>query len=233
MSNAGCRMPNAPFADRRSKRAASQRGGFTLVELLLGASILSVAIVALMGAFFGQSFLNAHARFLGAAMNDATRVLELIRQQNAGTGCTLPSARPPSGESWNAWFDANNAKSIDQPNKNTMELIAVTCQNEAGTVYCGPNQTGRLEWTPWYNAAAHGGVAAANSNEPIIRVTVAVGWRQQQRNIGQAGAGSEFSYVTEVRGKNPPTEVFRIGPDADADGVIESQALLTTLVACR
>lgn len=207
--------------------------GFTLVEILLGASILSVSIVALMGAFFGQSYLNTHARFLGAAMNDATRVLELIRAQNVGTGCALPSARPPTGESWNAWFDANDAKSINQPNAEANELIVVTCQNEAGTVYCGPNQIGRNEWRPWYTAAAHGGVAVANSNEPIIRVTVAVGWRQQRRNVGQGGAGAEFSYLTVGCGKNCTQEAFRIGPDADADGIIESQAMLTTLVACR
>lgn len=207
------------------------QSGFTLVELMLGASIMSVAIVALMGAFFGQSYLNAHARNLGAAMNDATRVLELIRAQNVGTGCTLPSARPPTGESWNAWFDnnANNAlginKSINQPNAEANELIAVTCQNEAGTAYCGPNQTGRLEWK----------LAAANSNESMIRVTVAVGWRQQQRNVGQSSAGStaEFSYVTQGCGKGCTQSVFLIGPDADGDGVIESQGMLTTLVACR
>lgn len=210
-----------------ANRRTGQQSGFTLVEILLGASILSVAIVALMGAFFGQSYLNTHARFLASSMNDATRVMELVREQNMGTGCTLPSARPPTGESWNAWFNANDAKSIDQPNAEANELIVVTCQNEAGTVYCGPNQTGRNEWTPWYNAAAHGGVAVANSSEAMIRVTVAVGWRAQQRSVGQGTTGSEFTYVTQGLG------VFRIGPDADGDGVIESQAMLTTLVTCR
>lgn len=213
---------------------ARGQSGFTLVEIMLGASIMSVAIVALMGAFFGQAYLNAHARNLGAAMNDATRVLELIRAQNVGTGCTLPSARPPAGESWNAWFDndANNAlginKSINQPNAEANELIAVTCQNEAGTAYCGPNQTGRLEWKS----------APVNSNESMIRVTVAVGWRQQQRSVGQstgtgASAAAEFSYVTQGFGKGQTQSVFLIGPDGDGDGVIESQAMLTTLVACR
>ncbi len=201
--------------------------GFTLVEMMLGAAIMSVAIVALMGAFFGQAYLTAHARNLGAAMNDATRVLELIRAQNVGTGCTLPSARPPApyqNQSWNAWFDANNAKSIIQPNKNLNELIVVTCQNEAGTAHCGPNQTGQDEWHP----------DAPISSEAMIRVTVAVGWRQQQRSVGQASTGgAEFTYTTFGCGKVCAPPVFQVGPDQDGDGVIESQAMLTTLVACR
>ena len=49
--------------------------GFTLVELMLGAAVLTVVAVALLGSYFGQSFLNANARNLTAAMNDATRVM--------------------------------------------------------------------------------------------------------------------------------------------------------------
>ena len=66
------------------------RSGMTLIELLIGAAMLAVAIAALLGAFFGQSILNEHARNLTWAMNDANRVMERLREANAGAGCNQP-----------------------------------------------------------------------------------------------------------------------------------------------
>lgn len=106
-----------------------ERRGLTLVELLVGALVLSVAIVALLGAFLGQLTLSEHARRLAWAGNDASRVLEQVRRQNSGGACTTPSATPPAGfGSWDAWLaDATAAggggKSI-QPAAD--ELVVVT-----------------------------------------------------------------------------------------------------------
>jgi type II secretory pathway pseudopilin PulG len=202
---------------------------------MLGTSIFAVAIVAVMGAFFGQSFLSAMARNINLAMNDATRVMEQIRQQNSGAGCTTPSAKPPGNfATWNAWLNAQNpAKSIrqgrvDAPSSqdNQFELIAVTCQDQDGgaltTDYCNPNQMGQ-EWKSG---------PAANPDFDPIRVTVAIGWRQNQRGIGQdftytsAGQRQQGKIVVQV------PEQLSVGPDTDRDGVIESDAMITTVVTC-
>ena len=64
--------------------------------------------------WIGQGFLGATARNLSLSMNDATRVVEQIRQQNAANCPTgYPSAVPPSYASWDAWLNAQG-KTIRQ-----------------------------------------------------------------------------------------------------------------------
>jgi type II secretory pathway pseudopilin PulG len=149
----------------------------TLVELMVGAVILSVAIAALLGAFLTQMTLNEHARNRSLATNDVARVMEEIRRRNSGGACNAPSAAAPAGyASWNAWLaDAGAAggggKSV-QPDPNVNELVAVS----------------------------------ASGANPLT-VTVAVCWRQRDRIIGECtwngaalavnpGAGGDLT-VTE------------------------------------
>ena len=221
-------------------------GGFTLIELMMGASIMTIVIVALMGAFFGQSFLNTNARNLTVAMTDATRVMEQIRRQNIGCATATPSIVPPgSFTSWNQWLNASVAsgggggKGINQPGM--FEHVAVTCQDGSSGAARPPScrststpadsQMGAQEW------------AGQNTN-PIynpLRVTVAVGWLQSQRAIGAATGGQqEFVYVetqpalgTGKMTVNPSGSGSLVAADANNNGVIESQAMLTTLVTCR
>jgi len=263
--------------------------GFTLVEIMMGASILAVVLVALGGAFSGQSFLNSNARNLNLAMNDATRIMEEIRRLNtAGSGCAsgIPVATPPghsviaavsTNNSWDAWLQragttGGGGKSVQTINANTQEVVAVTCQD--GTVdacaagqpvscadappvicpavgaapvacqadgrrfapiasYCGvgmsglnPPQVARDEWAS----------QAGNTTFNPIRVTVAVGWNQQRRVIGSGSGGAEFVSGTRqvTSGKSTTTVNDTLRPtDANGNGVIESQAMLTTLVTCR
>ncbi len=229
--------------------------GFTLVEVLLGSAIMTIVVVALLGAFFGQTFLNTNARNLTAAMNDATRVMEEIRRQN--TGCQIPTVLPPNNTSWNAWLEGvGGGKTVNRvlpaANRNASELVVVTCQDEDGGTanadFCGtraigpnPAQVGTNEWRVQANV---------NTTFNPIRVTVAVGWTQDQRTMGGTVNGQEFRVArsfraplwddllmqtAEAAGAAPP------GPppgtlmwnDIDNDGVIESQAMLTTLVTCR
>jgi prepilin-type N-terminal cleavage/methylation domain-containing protein len=223
-----------------------RRLGFTLIESMVGASIVAIVLVAMAGSFYSQSQLNAHARNLTAAMNDASRVLEQIRLQNLsgrpGSTCDdtppLPSARPPAPyTSWNAWLNTGAPgapKSINEPDRDRYEVVAVTCRDENGgsadTDYCGVNQVGGGEWRAF---------AGTTAFEPI-RVTVAVGWRQGQRVYGGTTTGQEFSLsggatVNTTSGKlvTRTSRDFTAGPDRDGDGVIESHAMLTTLVSCR
>ncbi len=229
---------------------AGSAGGFTMVEMMVGASIIAIVIAALMGSYVGQMQLSAHARNLTAAMNDATRVLEQIRIQNVkGQGtCAgsppLPSVKPPAPyTSWNAWLNTGAPgapKSINQPNRDTAELAVVTCQDEDGGAsaadYCGSNQAGTTEWK----------VRPEDSTFDPLRVTVAVTWSQQSRAVGEKPvSGSEATYVpavvtcTQANQKAPKVcttttpASFVGGPDANGNGVVDSPAMLTTLVSCR
>ena len=214
--------------------SSKDRRGFTLVEMILGAAILVIVLAAFMGGFFGQAFLNSRARNLTAAMNDATRVMERIRQQNTGSGCATPDARPPGTfTSWNAWLTDTSSSggggmSINSPA--LIEQIVVTCQDGSSTAtpapYCGPDQVGASEWQ----------VGAGSGFDPI-RVTVAVGWYEPGRTQTKPSPGQEFEYVGGSTGGCAPATPgsLRVGTDTDVDkdGVIESQAMLTTLVTCR
>lgn len=141
--------------------------GFTLAEIVLGAMVLAVAAAAILGAYVGQVTLNEHARNLSLAIQDANRIIERIRQTNAGPGCTTPSAVWPTGANWDAWLNdttpvtGGGGKSI-QPDPTNNEFIAVTCQD---------NTTNAV-------------VAACTGVDPI-RVTVAVCWRHRGRIIGE------------------------------------------------
>ena len=233
--------------------------GFTLVEMLMGVAIISIVAVALLGAFLGQSYLRTNARNLTAAMGDATRVMEFIRQQNVG--CAIPSARPPAGSaSWDAWLNAQNpGKSVNLPltsaQRNLLESVAVTCRDEANSLYCGdktqapnPAQVGSGEWAKQTNT---------NTTFDPIRVTVAVGWREGQRVVGGSSGTQEFIYSwapvrpggilarglntinewivpsAEAGGGGPPPSKQVRPSDANGNGVVESQAMLTTLITCR
>lgn len=225
--------------------------GFTLIEMLMGLSIMTVVFVALIGAFLGQSFLNANARYLTAAMNDATRVMEQIRQQNTGSQGTcaqnppFPSAQPPGTfPDWNTWLispsggGGTSVTRSDMTQSNGMiELIAVTCQDSVTQAYCGLsstpglNQVGSLEWK----------VGNPDTKFNPIRVTVAIGWRQDRRVLGSSTTGGqEFTFVPSgtgmfTSGKQTVTSsgTLQAGPDANGNDVIDSQAMLTTLVTCR
>ena len=61
---------------------AATMKGMTLIELVLGALTLVVAIAAILGAYLGQLTLNEHARNISLAVHDANRVIEQIRQEN-------------------------------------------------------------------------------------------------------------------------------------------------------
>lgn len=182
--------------------------GFTLIEIVLGTMTLTIAAVAILGAYLGQMTLNEHARNLSLAVHDANRILEQIRQLNGG-GCATPTVSVANG--WNAWLETQNpAKSIPNPagTANASERIVVTCQNEAATQYCNPaTQVSASEWRS---------TAGAATVDPL-RVTVAVCWRHRGRTLG------ECTWANNALTAN----------DTNGSGVIDSPAMLTTLVTCR
>lgn len=75
----------------------------TLVEFLIGAVVLVVAIVSLLGLSVGQAGLNEHARNLSWAISDASRVMEELRRLNSGAGCAAPTAGG-ANPAWDEWL---------------------------------------------------------------------------------------------------------------------------------
>lgn len=146
-----------------SLRLRAERG-FTLVELLIGATILMIGLVIMLAAVVSEVALNEHHRNLSWALNDASRVMERLREQNTGASCAAPSAAAPSGfASWDAWLASTagtggGGKSL-QPSPSTNELVVVT-----------PSGT-----------------------DPLT-VTVAICWRHRNRTVGEcAWNGSALS----------------------------------------
>lgn len=179
--------------------AKRKLSGLTLIELIISAAVLAIAITALFGAFLGQTVLNEHARNVSWAMNDANRVMERLRQQN--TGCSTPTSAAPAGfPGWDGWLadtstSGGGGKSLPQ-NPAVNELIVVTCQNRTGT-------------------------AACTSGTDPVRLTVAVCWRHRNRTLGEcAWSGTQ---LTVSEGSN----------GFASNGVIESTAMLSTLMTCR
>ena len=122
---------------RRRKRPGGRRedppAGLTLVEVMVAAVLLVVAITTLLGALMGQISGNEFSRGLAWATNDASRVLEQIRRQNTGGTCTTPDVTPPAGfATWDAWLADPGAaggggKSV-QPDPAANELVVVSTQ---------------------------------------------------------------------------------------------------------
>ena len=146
---------SASGSRRRSRSARRIRAGLTLIELILGASFLVIAMTGLLQAFMSQTSLNEYSRCLSWTVADAERVMERIRLQNTGGGCATPSLAAPAGfASWDAWLasiaaNGGGGKSI-QPNPAVNELI----------------------------------VLSASGSDPI-RVSVAVCWRNRNRTLGE------------------------------------------------
>lgn len=197
-----------------------QPNGFTLIEFVLGTMTLAIAMAAIFGAYVGQVTLNEHARNLTLAVHDANRVIEGLRQLN--WGCTAqPSAVSTVGSpaSWDAWLTGSTGGGKSIGLSSTDELIAVTCLRRgapatpADADYCGTtDQVGSGEWK----------TRAANTDYDPIQVTVAVCWRHRNRTIGECTWGG--AALTAQDGAN--------GPNSSV-GIIESPAMLTTLVTCR
>ncbi len=185
-----------------------RRTGFTLVEVIMGAAILATAVTALLGAYLGQMILSEHARNLTWATNDANRVLEELRLLNT-TPCaatTLPTTALPTATG--VGICTAPLLSWDdwlQRCGNGKSVQPTPTLNELVVVTC-QNQAGTVSCT--------------SSDDPI-RVTVAVCWRHRNRTLGECTWNGMA--LTAVDGSN----------GFASNGVIESPAMLTTLITCR
>lgn len=192
--------------------SGDSRSGFTLIEVLLGGVVLAIAAAAILGAYVGQVTLNEHARNLSLAVQDANRIIEQLRQQNASCGVNPPSASWPAvtaactnpgtaTTSWDDWLQRCGGLKSLRPDPANNEFVAVTCQDAGATVTAACN------------------AIAANP----IRVTVAVCWRHRGRIIGECKNNGAALIGDDTLAY----------PGTDTASVIDSPAMLTTLVTCR
>jgi hypothetical protein len=148
-------MRQAGMRDRRNGPRWRGRDGVTLAEVLTGASILLMAIVALMTTLIAQNKLNEHSRNVSWATNDATRVLEQLQMQNSEGICGTVDTAPPAGfASWDAW-------------------LADTTVNGGGGKSVPPLAAGEL--------VVLNPPVGANP----VQVSVTVCWRHRDRDIGE------------------------------------------------
>lgn len=100
------------------------------MELMIGAGILVTAISALLATYITTAALIESSRNTTTALNDATRVMEQIRN-NAAT-----SFNSVTQTDWTTWADNNGADTL------TDESISVCYYTLAGTlIFCGTGTT--------------------------------------------------------------------------------------------
>lgn len=87
--------------------------GLTLLELVIGVAIFIVAIVSLLGAYMGALTMSEGSRNLNTAINDATRVIEEMRN--------IPFASITL-TNWTTWASNNGANTLED------ETITTTYQ---------------------------------------------------------------------------------------------------------
>jgi len=77
------------------KADCKKNSGFTLLELMIGACVLILGLVALISAYIGCFALNESARNLTIATNHAQCLMEKIRDYNIPSNITQ--------EDWTTW----------------------------------------------------------------------------------------------------------------------------------
>lgn len=78
--------------------------GLTLLELMIGVAIFIVAVISLLGAYVGALVMSEGSRNLNTALNDATRVIEEMRNVPFGSVSTTD---------WTTWARNNGANSLN------------------------------------------------------------------------------------------------------------------------
>ena len=187
------RRDGGMFARANRRRTPGSPAGLSLIELVFAVAILVVTVSAFLQTYFSQEFLNGHLRNTSWAMLDAQRVVDQLRQENSGTGCTTPGVLPPAGfASWNAW------------------LADVTMAGAGGMNVMSTTQVDGFLPPPSV-------VPPAGPGDDPLAVVVAVCWRYRGRVVGECRwNGAQL-----------------VSQDQDADGVIESPAMISTTLTCR
>lgn len=107
--------------------------GMTLVEFLIGAVVLVVAVVSLLGVSVGQAGLNEHARNLSWAISDASRVVEELRRLNAAPNCTATPSAGPANPGWDEWLRLTGGGKSLEPNGLPVRSREVVAVSSSGT----------------------------------------------------------------------------------------------------
>lgn len=132
------------------------KSGFTLLELMIGATVLIVALVGLIAAYIGCFTLNEGARNLTIAINGAQEKLEEIRNHNFDT---MVGDYSPGGSDGNTF-------TIDPTNW-------LTAENQTAVIYIlNPQTDVILNTSP-----------TANPGLDLYKITITICWRQKGGRI--------------------------------------------------
>ena len=99
-----------------------KKSGFTLLELMIGAAVLIVALVGLIAAYVGCFTLNESARNLTTASNHAQCIMEEIRDRNSDYNITQ--------EDWTTWASTDLP---DGGSCNTLDNESIVVTYPSGT----------------------------------------------------------------------------------------------------
>lgn len=116
-----------------------KKTGFTLLELMIGGTVLVLALVGLIAAYIGCFTLNESAKNLTVAINDAQCVMEEIRDRNLvyliiqQNWTTWAALNPPQGGGCNT-LD-NEVTTVTYPsgtNQDPIEILITVSWTEKG-----------------------------------------------------------------------------------------------------
>lgn len=133
-----------------------KKSGFTLLELMIGAAVLIVALVGLIAAYTGCFTVNETSRSLTFAINGAQEKLEEMRNHNFDT---IVGAYSPGGSEGNT-FTINPANWLATENQNAVIYIL------------NPQTNAILNTSP-----------AANPGLDLYKIIITVCWRQKGGRI--------------------------------------------------
>lgn len=124
------KMGEKPYKNKGlgSCRSSAERSGFTLMELMLAAAVLIIAISGLVAAFIGCYVLNETAKNLTLATMGAQEKLEEIRNHNFGkiysdyNGTTFDVTG----------IDAEGRVDVDNADADLLKIAVTICWRQVG-----------------------------------------------------------------------------------------------------
>ncbi|MBU3933384.1 MAG: prepilin-type N-terminal cleavage/methylation domain-containing protein [Candidatus Omnitrophica bacterium] len=122
-----------------------KRGGFTLLEVMIAAAVLVVALLGLLGVFTNCFGLNETARNLTIAINGAQERLEQIR--NADFGTIIANYNGPFNVSGLDGIGRVDATYVAGSNNNLIDTRVVICWRQGRNRIIGEdiNLNGNLD----------------------------------------------------------------------------------------
>lgn len=102
-------------------RRCNKKRGFTLMELMIAATIVVVALSGLLATYFVCYNANESAKNRTRAISDTSAVLEEIRRRISGSG-EASSYVSAINENWTQWAKNAGLTTVGDPNSETITV---------------------------------------------------------------------------------------------------------------